>query len=1454
MKITHKIGISFLQFSILICVIGGIAIDRIYELRAQAENSYKNVTVPSGVLLQLAVNHHVVMGKMGELIIHQEPAKKAETIRQIVKLQKDADSLQTIYGAAIAKSDERFIYSIYEAKAALFSADVKHAIGLSKANNSSALSEYIEYKMAPSSDTLQEKIDRMVTLKQKDQQVELTGIKAKVNHAVGILIYTTFAALALSVLFLILYSKSVGEPILHASNIATQFSAGSFHNEIPLYLRVRKDEIGILGQNLEILRQGLLTEEVGKWIKSDTAEVSQKLQSQGDSISFSNTILVELHRITSAPYIAVYLADRTEENLMVRTAMIGGKESEFQRVVGGEGVVGQCQILKMPVSISCEREPLGSVYTGVGTIATKEVCAWPIIAGGKVFGVLELASLEPLPGKVLSWIDELLPILGLTVEILDRTMKTEELLKMSQAQADELAVSELQLRARKNELEQINDHMAEQARTLEEQSVTLRESEERIRLVLSSIKDGIIGIDTDCSVTFVNPIVEQMLGYSEIEMVGKPLHVLIHNKHEDGTLFDESECPAHLTLIDGTPRTVDNEVFWTKSNTAIPVEYSIFPIMESGSAHGAVISFKDITERRKSQEALSKSREQLRTLVNTIASPIFMKDLHGTYILVNSFFLENRGVSEENVIGFTDRDLFPDSIAETSFQTDNQVIANGETLSCEEDLVNSNGDLRHFITVKAPIADSSGEIYGLCGISTDITEIKKYESELAQAKEEAEEATRLKSDFLANMSHEIRTPMNAIIGISHLLQKTDLDPRQMDYLQKIRHSGQHLMGVINDILDFSKVEAGKLLIENSDFELRKLLDNVSMLTADRAAAKSLEFLIHVEPDVPEYLIGDTLRLGQVLINYTNNAVKFTEKGEIELAVSIIEKAEDTILLKFSVRDTGIGLTEEQIPLLFQSFQQADSSTTRKYGGTGLGLAICLRMAELMGGTVGVESIYGTGSTFWFSARLGISKVTAIQFKPEPDIRGKRILVVDDNEKARTILRSILEPMTFIVDEADSGEMAVEKIRDAFTAEKGYDCALLDWKMPGMNGIETARSILDLGLDKSPHLMMVTAYGREDILNAAEQNGIEHILMKPITPSLLFDALIRLLGAEITHREREEKTVVISNEFRGIHVLLVEDNEINQMVASDLLMDMGLLVTIAENGQKALSWLEQNRCDLVFMDMQMPVMDGIEAVLRIRKNSEFDNLPVIAMTANAMSQDRDRCIEAGMNDHLAKPLNPDLIAESIRKWVTKTVPALNRESGLMHVHGKESLYHDILDRFMKDQHNAVDLVKSSLESGDLSDAIRCAHTIKGISATIGASRLAETAAEIESEIEQERTPSSQILELLNEELEEVFSEIIQEELLHAEPSEPVETSQVHESITSACEELAEMLTRGDGESHEFVKERRELFSLALGNTLVEELLESINDFDFDIALQKLSGTAVSSRFKQKGRKR
>jgi len=901
---------------------------------------------------------------------------------------------------------------------------------------------------------------------------------------------------------------------------------------------------------------------------------------------------------------------------------------------------------------------------------------------------------------------------------------------------------------------------------------------------------------------------------------------------------------------------------------------------------------------KKSEAELKKHRDHLEELVaeRTVEltkltealeqSPasVVITDKNGNIEYVNAAFCEITGYSLEEVIGQNPRILKSGNLSPAYYQNLWQTILSGKIW--KGDFINKkkNGQEYWESASISPIKNDSNEITHFVAVKQDITERKHMEDELIDAKQIADGANKAKSDFLANMSHEIRTPMNAVIGMTHLALKTKLTAKQQDYLNKIQSSANSLLGIINDILDFSKIEAGKLDMESLDFNLDDVLDNLGNLVSVKAQEKEdLEVLFATAQNVPRFLVGDPLRLGQILINLANNAVKFTDSGEIVVSTERVKKNRDRITLKFSVSDTGIGLTAEQAGTLFQSFSQADTSTTRKYGGTGLGLAISKKLANMMGGEIWVDSEPGQGSTFSFTAIFGLGREDVKKrFTPAPDLRNMKVLVVDDNPTSRDILRDMMESFSFEVTLAATGQEGIAEIEKA-DKDKPFEMVIMDWKMPGMDGIEASKRIKEHPkLSHIPHVILVTAYGREEVMQKAEKIGLDGFLLKPVNPSVLFDTIIQAYSEEvpevsrITKQQEEADALQL---IRGARILLVEDNEINQQVAKEILEGADLVVSLADDGRQAVEAVKASSYDAVLMDIQMPVMDGYQATKAIRKweggmrnkigkdtdskseirdpKSKIEGLPIIAMTAHAMAGDEEKSLEAGMNDHVTKPIDPDQLFATLQKWIQpgekrastrkaevsdakaavperatgeaelpNSLPGFDLAEGLKRLQGNQKLYRKLLLDFGAKYTQVAAEIREALGKKDLKHAHSLVHNLKGLAGNLAASELEVAATDIEKLIrgDQKKAASEKQLNQKFAKLEKTINQALEAvQTLGPVPAE--------QPVLPSGDEMAAILPEVAKEAVSRIKEPAEMGDVTQLKVIAEELKSKYDAFTF-----------------------
>ncbi|MCU7839600.1 MAG: response regulator [Candidatus Thiodiazotropha sp. (ex Troendleina suluensis)] len=740
--------------------------------------------------------------------------------------------------------------------------------------------------------------------------------------------------------------------------------------------------------------------------------------------------------------------------------------------------------------------------------------------------------------------------------------------------------------------------------------------------------------------------------------------------------------------------------------------------------------------------------------------------------------------------------------------------------------------------------------------------VEERTHDLVIAAQNSERASKAKSEFLATMSHEIRTPMNSIIGMTHLaLLANNMEPKQRRYMEKVRQSSQSLLNIINDILDFSRIEAGGLELEQTPFSIESIFDNLSNLIGQKATEKQLEFIFDIDRRIPPLLLGDPVKLQQILVNLGGNAVKFTAQGEIVVKAEILEQHHDQVQLGFSITDTGIGIETEQLGRLFQAFTQADGSITRRYGGSGLGLAISQRLVNAMGGELQAESSPGKGSRFYFTVTLAKDASANALPQTQPNaLLDLPVLVVDDNNSARQIQQEMMESIGFHTKTCASGGAALIELLKAQAQNKPFGMVILDWKMPGMDGLEVLEAIhKEPTLTHRPKVIMLTAYGASDLLSQCQAIKPDQVLAKPLSPSTLLDGINHLHD----HKRKLDEIGKVSLpdnqqellKLRGAKVLLVEDNPLNREVAWELLTNIGIKVQVAKNGAEALKTLETNTVDAVLMDVQMPVMDGYTATQLIRSQEEMENerLPIIAMTANAMSSDRKMSLEVGMNDHIAKPIKVDELYNALIKYIPavrkepvespddtepdRAYQVIDRVAGLVVCNGNEALYERIQKRFLSSEATFPERFQNALGEDDITTATRHAHSLKSSAGSIGALHLQQAALELESAC-REQTDKAQLLIMLQA-VERSLIPVINKLRNSEDSSTTVATNMPDKKILVPLLGQLEVLLQSDDTA---VVDVMVTLSEQLKNSPLNDAWMGLNmaveDYDFQLALAEL----------------
>lgn len=988
----------------------------------------------------------------------------------------------------------------------------------------------------------------------------------------------------------------------------------------------------------------------------------------------------------------------------------------------------------------------------------------------------------------------------------------------------------------------------------------------QLKLYSNVIEQSMLSVmitDLEGNVKYVNPYFTEVSGYTFEEIVGKNAKIL---KTNNNSMESYKNVEEHLTKGE---KWVGEVVAKDKYGHEYQERVVISPIIDEDEKINHYVAIKEnITESKKMKNMIDNQSQYIVQLSDLIPSSVFNVSTDDTFLGANAEFKRIYGVDSGlyqgmniSILPWTDTYKYEIFVLmrEESVRTHapvtrqvNRIIGSQVTpvLYCVNAYYNADG-----------------AVGGYIGMMTDISELKVKEVELQNALIRANAATEAKSLFLANMSHEIRTPMNAVIGMSYLALKTDLTKKQRDYVVKINTAASSLLGIINDILDFSKIESGKVEMESITFKLDQIISNSIELLVQTASDKNLEFIYHLSCEIPTHLIGDPLRLGQIITNLVSNAVKFTQSGEVCIDVVEETRIENQICLKFSVKDTGIGISAESQKSLFDAFTQSDSSTTREYGGTGLGLAICKKLVNMMRGDLWIESELNKGSKFNFTAWFEIdsNEVEQSEFIVK-EVKNLRTLIVDDNNTSREILQEYLEYMGFKAEVAKSGEQAILMLKQR-DLDEPFDLLFVDWKMPHLDGVATVKKISKMKtILNKPSVVLVTAYDKEEMIKHTKGIHVDGFLTKPVTQSCLCDAIVTIFANNVKPTD-SRKIVEYNYNIARTKILLAEDNSINQQIACELLEGQGVQVDIANNGIEALEMFLNNITgyDMILMDLQMPHMDGINATKRIREVSR--ELPIIAMTARTMNEEKERCFSIGMNDHISKPIDPDTMFSTIAKWknreantyeqidirselsnYSQTSPAihgLDMKLGLMRVGGNEKLYVKLLRQFSVEQKiNIQEIIRNS-QHENFKQLEHNVHLLKGVAGNIGATKLFEISGIVEKMV-RNRFEISEI-EPFIEQLSLEF-EVVSDSILENNIDENIELDSNGDSdvdIKEVVYHLMHLLEMGDIKANQYFEKQQVILKKIMHKDIFEALVSKIGKFDFDDAVRILEKLEVDN---------
>ena len=1338
-SLSIKLITAFSVVLLLAIGLGALGVHALGRVSSEIQTMYEKEL--QGVSNARAIQfHYATMGRqLRQALLTTDASLRAEAIKQIeqedTKLQREVEDLR----GRIFRDDNRQNLANFEQGYAAYRHNVDQVLQIARQGRlEEARQRVASLEFGAIGEAVAQAMETVAVTKEEGARASLRSVQTLASDSKIWVVCILVLGGLFSISFAWLITRSIRIPVVELRSAVERIAAGDLQQEVPH--TGYQNDLGALARAVSVLQTGARELDEQRWVKTHTAIASSELQFANSYTELAQKFFAITSPLMGIGHGVLYLYEQPQRRLRLLFSFAHRQPSALTQYIQlGQGLVGQCAQDGVPITLKNPPADYVRIGSALGDAAPKAVKVLPLIRGGQVLGVLEIAYVEPTTRAREALLDAMLPVLAGNLEVLERSLATQRLLEETQAQAETLE---------------------RQAQELVAQKDAIKATEAWYHSVIESSPDGMLVLDRDGRIILTNPQIETMFGYGAGELLGQHIEVLV-------------------------------------------------PMPVRGRHVGLRTDFARVGQAR--LMGVGNSR------------------LHG-------------------------------------------LRKDGTELPVEVGLA------------RLPDVGGRGECVGAS--VRDVTERRRAEDEVRRARETAEEATRAKSEFLANMSHEIRTPMNAIIGMSHLALQTQLDKKQRNYIEKVHRSAENLLGIINDILDFSKIEAGKMSMEHVEFRLEDVLDHLASLVGMKAEDKGLEMLFNCPDEVPTALVGDPLRLGQVLINLFSNSVKFTERGEIILGVEVLRQDPDGVELHFSVKDTGIGMTPEQCAKMFQSFSQADSSTTRKYGGTGLGLAISRTLVELMGGSIWVESTLGAGSVFHFRARFGLQAepMPRRMFRAE-ELLGLRVLVVDDNAAAREILSTMARRFGLEVDVARDGPDGLRMVQTAHSRQLPFDLVLMDWKMPTMDGVETVRRMQSLEEITAPAVIMVTAFGRDEALMAAQTNGVhvKAVLTKPVTPSTLLEAVGEALGKGRIATSRSESKAQGQHQHRqhlqGARVLLVEDNDLNQELALELLRQSGIEAVLAQNGQEALDILARDaRFDGVLMDCQMPVMDGYVATQRLRAQPQFQNLPIIAMTANAMAGDREKVLAIGMQDHIAKPLRVDDMFACMARWIhpahPTTPPTLNTETsaskdakratlaaipgidiaqGLARVEQDEAFYRRLLHRFATSYDNFAHAFTQARQDIDPSAAMRCAHTLRGSAGTIGATDVAQAANALElacTEGAAEDVVERLLLETVVQ-LQPVVAALLALEstasLVKPTVGRALPPGAPRVDVAPLLVRLRKLLVENDAEADDLLEQIVDVLN-SNGDPLADALspvVKAIDNIDFDTALQRFDALRASA---------